>query len=59
MELSTLESLEENGKARIVDTAMEGCVSLWEVDEDQEYIVLSDNTVITRDEDRKDDPFFP
>ncbi len=50
-------SIRDNG-ATITDTC-DGC-QLWELDNGDEYVVLSDNTVITREEDLNDgDPMFP
>jgi hypothetical protein len=49
----------------VVDSCMEGTVHLWEVINGQnieEYVALSDNTVITRKEDNEqgaDMAFFP
>ena len=45
-------------KGEILATAAEGAVELIEYN-NQQYIRLCDNTIITREEDLKDDPFFP
>ena len=59
-----LQDLKEAGTARIIETKEEGCVQLWEVDEDNDrYVVLSDNSVITQTEDNaldgEEGSFFP
>ena len=65
MDILKLRELEEQKKAMLVDSCMEGTVHLWEVIKGQkieEYVVLSDNTVITRKEDNQqgqDMAFFP
>lgn len=52
-----LNKLREKGKW--IDTALEGTCQLWELD-GVEYVVLCDNTVITRAEDNADnDAVFP
>jgi hypothetical protein len=52
-----LDFLQENGK--LIETALEGTCQLWEL-ESVEYVVLCDNTVITRAEDNADnDAIFP
>lgn len=52
-----LDYLREKGK--LIDAALEGTCQLWEVD-GVEYVVLCDNTVITRAEDNADnDAIFP
>ena len=65
MDILKLRELEEQKKAMLVDSCMEGTVQLWEVIKGQnieQYVVLSDNTVITRKEDNQqgqDMAFFP
>ena len=54
--MMTLEKLEKTGE--IIDTACEGTCQLWDTARGQ-YVVLADNTVITRDEDLSCDPVFP
>ena len=51
-----LEQIKERGK--LIDTTLEGTSQLWELD-NIEYVVLCDNTVITREEDNQNDPVFP
>jgi hypothetical protein len=54
MELNTLH---ETGE--LIKTVCDGTVQLW-VCEGEEYVVLSDNTIITRQEDNEiGEPFFP
>ena len=48
----TIEQLREKGN--IVETKLEGCCQLWEYN-GIEYVVMSDNTVITRIEDNQFD----
>jgi len=58
MDILKLRELEEQKKAMIVDSCMDGTVHLWEVIKGQnieQYVSLSDNTVITRQEDNKDE----
>lgn len=54
----TKQELEQKGE--LIDTANEGTSQLWQVG-NEEYVVLCDNTVITRDEDEKfaEGPIFP
>jgi len=54
----TIQELEQKGE--LIDTANEGTSQLWRVGTD-EYVVLCDNTVITRDEDEQcvEGPIFP
>jgi hypothetical protein len=52
----TYELLESFGY--LVDTDLEGTCQLWRYN-DVEYVVLQDNTVITREEDNFCDPIFP
>ena len=54
----TLETLRDN--ADIIDTAEEGTCTLFKYN-DIEYVVLQDNTIITREEDNNglSDPVFP
>lgn len=65
MDILKLRKLEQQKKAMVVDSCMDGTVHLWEVINGQnieEYVVLSDDTVITRKEDNKDGKdmaFFP
>ena len=65
MDILKLTELEEQKKAMVVDSCMDGTVNLWEVIKGQnieEYVALSDNTIITRKEDNKegrDMAFFP
>jgi len=63
MDYEKLQELEEENKARIIDTTEEGTVQLWEVDgEKDNYVVLDDNTVITQKEDNSsssEEAFFP
>lgn len=62
MKHQELKKQEEIGNARLIDTAQEGTCQLWEVKEPTglaEYVVLSDNTVITREEDLFYEPIFP
>ncbi len=52
-----LETLLNNGTK--LESSQEGTCTLYEL-EGKEYVVLADNTVITRDEDlADDDPIFP
>ena len=53
----TKEKLEEKGK--ITDTTAEGTVQLWLMPDGTEYVVLCDNSIITREEDNTGEPFFP
>ena len=65
MDILKLRKLEEQKKAMVVDSCTQGTVHLWEVINGQdieEYVALSDNTVITRQEDNEhgqDTAFFP
>ncbi|MCP4651542.1 MAG: hypothetical protein GY853_15880 [PVC group bacterium] len=58
MTYDELQELEKQEKAWLIETTCHGCVQLWQHD-DNEYVVLSDNTVITRQEDNEETPFFP
>lgn len=62
MNIEKLRDLERKGVAKILETAHEGTCQLWRVntDEPSEYVVLPDNTVLTREEDMDDEsPTFP
>ncbi len=50
------DDLQINGE--LIETTQEGTVQLWNY-EGSEFVVLCDNSVITRDEDLSDNPFFP
>ena len=52
MTYDILQELEEQDKAYIEQTALEGTCQLWKVNDfSDNYVVLSDNTVITQYED--------
>lgn len=56
MTIEKLNELRDKMKAMVVDSCMDGTVHLWEVLNGQgieEYVVLKDNTVITRQEDNE------
>ena len=56
MTVEKLHELRDKMKAMVVDSCMDGTVHLWEVLNGQgieEYVVLTDNTVITREEDNQ------
>jgi hypothetical protein len=65
LKIEQLYKLKEEKKAMVVDSCAEGTVHLWEVINGQnieEYVALSDNTVITRKEDNEQGAnmaFFP
>lgn len=63
MTYAKLQTLEENDKAYIASTAMEGSCQLWNVQgHSNYYVVLCDNTVITQEEDNEygpDEATFP
>lgn len=54
MNIETLRKMEKEGKAQIIDTALEGTCELWHEIDGTEWVVLCDNTVITRREDLSD-----
>jgi hypothetical protein len=54
--IPTKEELDENGV--LIDTKYEGTCQLWSMGHDY-WVVLSDNTVISLDEDNKENPIFP
>lgn len=56
MEIVTYELLISRGEQ--LSIALEGTCTLYRYD-GIEYVVLSDNTVITREEDNEDNPIFP
>lgn len=59
IDYSLLQELREKEEARIIETKPELASQLWEVDgADDNYVVLSDNTVITQTEDKEDNPIF-
>jgi len=45
------------GSGELIDTSEQGTCQLWLLN-GNEYVVLSDNTVITREEDLSDSPVF-
>ena len=52
----TYSELNENGN--LINTALEGTCQLWELN-GNEWVVLCDNTVISREADEKsEDPIF-
>jgi hypothetical protein len=61
----TYEQLQQEfdlGNAMVVKTTAEGTAQLWDVKTEtglEQYVVLADNTVISREEDLNSDPFFP
>ena len=50
--------LQNNDDATLLESALQGTCLLFELD-GQEFVVLQDNTVITRDDDNISDPIFP
>ena len=54
-----LQKLKEAGKARIIETALEGTCQLVEVDGQDNVVVLADNSTIFHNEDLKQDTVFP
>lgn len=63
MTYAKLKTLEENDKAYIASTAMDGTCQLWNAEgHPHYYVVLCDNSVITQDEDNEcgpDEAIFP
>jgi hypothetical protein len=63
MTYAKLQTMEENNKAYIASTAMDGTCQLWNVEGHANYyVVLCDNSVITQDEDNQygpDEATFP
>ena len=63
MTYAKLQTLEENDKAYIASTAMDGTCQLWNVEgHPNYYVVLCDNSVITQKEDNEygpDEATFP
>jgi hypothetical protein len=55
-EVPSIDDLRRDGE--LISTAQEGTVQLWHY-EGSDFVVLCDNSVITRDEDLCDHPFFP
>ena len=54
-----LQKLQEAGKARVIETALEGSCQLVEVDGQDNVVVLADNSTIFHNEDLKQSPVFP
>lgn len=61
MTYEQLQDLRDSGNARILQTALEGTTELWrDLTDLSEYVVLADNSVITREEDLDSaEPIFP